>query len=196
MKVLAFTGSMRAESINRRLLLVACERLTERGSHVTELQLRDLKLPMFDEDMEGALKAKGEPMPEPVVRLQDAMLEADALLIASPEYNGTMSPALKNAIDWCSRRADDQGGLACYRNKIAGIMATSGGGLGGIRGLPDLRRVLSGIGVHVVPQDFACPRAPMDAPADWPDESTVAGAHRVADALCGTTRAVLTARAD
>jgi len=196
MNVLAFTGSMRAESINRRLLLVACDRLTELGAQVNELQLRDLRLPMFDEDMEGALKGRGEPLPEPIVRLQDAMIEADALLIASPEYNGTMSPALKNAIDWCSRRSDDKGGLACYRNKIAGLLATSGGGLGGIRGLPDLRRVLSGIGVHVVPQDFACPRAPMTTPNDWPDESTVAGAHRVADALFATTRAVLSARAD
>jgi len=67
MKVLAFTGSLRAESINRRLLLLGVGRLREKGAEVTEVQLRDLKLPMFDEDLESELKSKGEPMPEPVV---------------------------------------------------------------------------------------------------------------------------------
>jgi NAD(P)H-dependent FMN reductase len=194
MKILAFTGSMRAESLNRRLMLVAIDRLQERGAEVTEVQLRDLKLPMFDEDMESELKAKGEPMPEPVVRLQDLMLDADALLIASPEYNGSLTPALKNAIDWCSRRSDDQGGLACYRGKVAGIMATSGGRLGGIRGLPELRRILSGIGVNVIAQDFACPGAPMQTPDEWPDDMTRSGAHRVADALFDTTSRLITPR--
>lgn len=183
MNVLAFTGSLRAESINRRLLLLGVERLRQLGADVTEIQLRDLRLPMFDEDMESDLKSRGEPMPEPVVRLQDLMIDADALLIASPEYNASLTPALKNAIDWCSRRVDDAGPLACYRGKVAGLMATSGGRLGGIRGLPELRRVLSGIGVHVIPEDFACPGAPMSTPADWPDDQTRAGVHRVADAL-------------
>ncbi len=191
MKVLAFTGSMRATSINRRLMLLASDRLKERGADVTEVQLRDLKLPMFDEDMETALKSKGEPMPEPVVRIQDLMLACDAMLIASPEYNGSLSPALKNAIDWCSRRSDDKGGLACYRDKVAGIMATSGGRLGGIRGLPEVRRILSGIGVTVIPQDFACPGAPADPnAAGWPDDATLKGAHRVADALYDATKAL------
>ncbi len=194
MKVLAFTGSMRADSVNRRLLLLACDRLTQLGADVTEIQLRDLKLPMFDEDLEGELASTGKPMPEPVVRLQDAMLASNALLIASPEYNGAMSPALKNAIDWCSRRSDEQGGLACYRSKVAGLLATSPGALGGIRALPDLRRVLSGIGVHVIAQDFACPSAPMQAPADWPNDATIAGVNRVADALHHTAGALLGAR--
>lgn len=194
MKILAFTGSMRAQSLNRRLLMVGVDRLKELGADVTEVQLRDLQLPMFDEDMEGELAKAGKPMPEPVVRLQDLMIEADALLIASPEYNGSLTPALKNAIDWCSRRSDEQGGLACYRGKVAGLMATSGGRLGGIRGLPDLRRVLSGIGVNVIAQDFACPGAPMETPADWPDEQTRGGVNRVADALHETTGALLAAR--
>ncbi|MFI4897961.1 MAG: NADPH-dependent FMN reductase [Phycisphaerales bacterium JB059] len=194
MKILAFTGSMRAESLNRRLMLVAINRLKERGAEIAEVQLRDLKLPMFDEDMEGELKAAGKPMPEPVVKLQDLMLDADALLIASPEYNGSVTPALKNAIDWCSRRVDNDGPLACYRGKVAGLMATSGGRLGGIRGLPEVRRILSGIGVHVIAQDFACPGAPMQTPDDWPDDMTRSGAHRVADALYETTAALLASR--
>ena len=194
MKILAFTGSMRAQSLNRRLLMVGVDRLRELGADVTEVQLRDLQLPMFDEDMEGELKAAGKPLPEPVVKLQDLMIASDALLIASPEYNGTLTPALKNAIDWCSRRVDDAGPLACYRGKVAGLMATSGGRLGGIRALPDLRRVLSGIGVNVIPQDFACPGAPMETPSDWPDDQTSGGVNRVVDALHQTTSALIAAR--
>jgi len=194
MRILAFTGSLRAASINRRLLLLAIDRLKQRGASVTEVQLRDLRLPLFDEDMESALKAKGERMPEPVVKLQDLFLANDALLIACPEYNGSITPALKNAIDWCSRRSDDKGGLACYRHKVAGLMAASGGRLGGIRGLPEVRRILSGIGVHVVHQDFASPGAPLQTPADWPDDATRSGAHRVADGLFDTTAALLAAR--
>lgn len=189
--VLAFTGSMRRESFNRRLLLIAAERLRELGASVTEVQLRELALPMFDEDMETDLKNAGKPMPAGVVKLQDLMLSHDALLIASPEYNASITPALKNAIDWCSRRSDDKGGLACYRGKVAGLMSASAGKLGGVRGLPEVRRILSGIGVQVVPADFACPGVTDAIPASGqPAEWALAGARRVADALHLTTAAL------
>jgi chromate reductase, NAD(P)H dehydrogenase (quinone) len=189
--VLAFTGSMRKESHNRRLLQIGIERLRELGASVTEVQLRDLKLPMFDEDMETELKNAGKPMPEPVVKLQELMLSHDAFLIASPEYNSSITPALKNAIDWCSRRSDDKGGLACYRGKLAGLMAASEGKLGGVRVLPEVRRILSNIGVHVVPGDFACAGVDKAVPAsgeaaDW----AAGGVKRLAETLFHTTSAV------
>lgn len=180
--VLAFTGSLRKGSHNHRLLRLGIEHLRGLGAHVTEVELRTLGLPMFDEDVESELIAAGNPMPEGVVKLQDLMIEHNALLISAPEYNASITPALKNAIDWCSRRVDEQGPLACYRGKVAGLMAASPGKLGGIRGLPETRRILSGIGVHVVPGDFACPSVHESVPtAGSPAEFVTAGIAR----LCG-----------
>lgn len=183
-KILAFTGSMRADSINKRLLKIGIDRLREKGVEVTELELRNLDIPLFDQDYEDRIKAGKEDLPKGIHTLRQAMIDADAFLIASPEHNGTMSAALKNAIDWASRAIEGDKPLVCFMGKTAGIMAASGGKLGGVRGLPELRRVLSGIGTTVVTPDFAAGGVPMDTSADgWNDDATVKGAHRVADAL-------------
>ena len=200
MKVLAFTGSMREASLNRRLVRLAADRLEERGASVTETELRVLDLPMFSLETEADIKSGKRPMPEGITTLRELMLEADAFLIASPEHNGTMSSALKNAIDWASRESDDDGPLACFRNKTCGLLAASPGRLGGIRGLPDVRRVLSSIGTLVVPQDFALGSAHQALGGESDDDGTrddnaVQGAHRVADAVYDVTTARLAASA-
>lgn len=188
--VLAFTGSMRKESHNRRVLLLGVARLRELGASVTEVELRNLNLPMFDEDMETELKNAGKPMPDGVVKLQDLMLANDGFLIGSPEYNASITPALKNAIDWCSRRSDDKGGLACYRGKFAGLMAASNGKFGGVRALPEVRRILSGIGTHVVPGDFACTGVDQAVPAGGsPSDAALGAINRVAESLFHTIAA-------
>ncbi len=180
--ILAFTGSLRASSHNHRLLKIGIDRLRGLGATVTEIELRDLDLPMFDEDMEAEQTAAGKPPHAGVAKLQELMLSHNALLLSCPEYNSSITPALKNAIDWCSRRVDEHGPLACYRGKVAGLMAASPGGLGGIRGLPEVRRILSNIGVTVVPGDYACPSVHENVPADGePTDSVVAGVSR----LCG-----------
>jgi len=186
--VLAFTGSLRQGSHNHRLLRLGIEHLQGLGASVTEIELRTLGLPMFDEDLESELIAAGKPMPEGVVKLQDLMIAHDTLLIATPEYNGSITPALKNAIDWCSRRVDEQGPLACYRGKVAGLMSASPGKLGGVRGLPETRRILSGIGVQVVPGDFACPSVHETVPAEGtPAEFVASGIARLCDTALGVS---------
>ncbi len=94
-------------------------------------------------------------LPENAQRLKALFLDHQGLLISSPEYNGGMSAVLKNTIDWVSRSAPGEGGLAAYKDKVAGLMGTSPGRLGGLRGLTHVRQILSNVGVLVLPQQQA-----------------------------------------
>ena len=155
-RLLAFSGSLRAESLNTRLVFLAADLAESKGAVVTRLKLQDLNLPMFDEDREAA-----SGLPTGAKELKDLMRAHDGFLIATPEYNGFMSGALKNAIDWATRPEEGHPPLDCFRGKVAGIMAASPGGLGGIRGLPMLRLLLSNIGMHVVGSQFSLPNADL-----------------------------------
>ena len=155
-RLLAFSGSLRAESFNTRLAFLAADLAESKGAVVTRLKLQDLNLPMFDEDSEAA-----SGLPAGAKGLKDLMRAHDGFLIATPEYNGFMSGALKNAIDWATRPEEGHPPLDCFRGKVAGIMAASPGGLGGIRGLPMLRLLLSNIGMHVVGSQFSLPNADL-----------------------------------
>ena len=155
-RLLAFSGSLRAESLNTRLAFLAADLAESKGAVVTRLKLQDLSLPMFDEDSEA-----GSGLPAGAKELKDLMRAHDGFLIATPEYNGFMSGALKNAIDWATRPEEGHPPLDCFRGKVAGIMAASPGGLGGIRGLPMLRLLLSNIGMHVVGSQFSLPNADL-----------------------------------
>lgn len=149
-KILAFAGSTREGSFNKKLVNVAAWGARDAGAEVTVIDLRDFPMPLYDGDLEAS-----EGLPEPARRLKALFMDHEGLLISSPEYNGGMSAVLKNAIDWVSRTEGDEGGLAAYKDKIAGIMGTSPGKLGGLRGLPNLRQILSGLGVLVIPQQHA-----------------------------------------
>ena len=153
-RLLAFSGSLRAESFNTRLAFLAADLAESKGAVVTRLKLQDLNLPMFDEDSEAA-----SGLPAGAKELKDLMRAHDGFLIATPEYNGFMSGALKNAIDWATRPEEGHPPLDCFAAKTAGIMAASPGGLGGIRGLPMLRLLLSNIGVNVVGAQYAMGQA-------------------------------------
>lgn len=153
-RILAFSGSARADSWNHKLVQVAAAGASAAGAQVTVLSFRDYPLPLFDQDLE-----KEQGTPENALKLKQLFLEHDGLLIASPEYNSSITPLLKNAIDWISRPADGEEPLAAYQNKVAALMATSPGGLGGLRGLVHVRSILSSIGVIVLPDQVAVPRA-------------------------------------
>jgi NAD(P)H-dependent FMN reductase len=153
-RILAFAGSARTESYNHRLLLVAADGARAAGAEVTVLNLRDYPLPLFDEDLE-----REEGTPENATKLKQLFFDNDGLLIASPEYNSSISPLLKNSIDWVSRKADGEAPLGAYRGKVAALMAASPGGLGGLRGLVHIRSILSNIGVIVLPDQMAVSRA-------------------------------------
>jgi NAD(P)H-dependent FMN reductase len=149
-KILAFAGSTREASWNKRLVKVAAEGARSAGAEVTVIDLRDFPMPLYDGDLEA-----GEGLPEAAKRLKALFMAHQGLLIGSPEYNGGMSAVLKNTIDWLSRKEGDELGLAAYKDKVAGIMSTSPGKLGGLRGLVHIREILTNIGVLVIPQQHA-----------------------------------------
>lgn len=150
-KILAFSGSSREGSYNVRLLEVAVGGACAAGAEVTLVNLRDLNLPLYDEDFE-----RTEGLPEGARRLKKLMLAHQGFLIASPEYNSSISPALKNAIDWASRPTlGEAGELACFANKVAALMSASPGGLGGLRGLVHVRAILGNLKVLLIPEQVA-----------------------------------------
>jgi NAD(P)H-dependent FMN reductase len=111
-------------------------------------------MPLFDEDLEAQ-----QGIPVAVRQFKDLMLAHQGLLIACPEYNSSITPLLKNAIDWASRPEPNLPGLACFNNKIAAIMSASPGGFGGMRGLVHVRAILESIGVLVIPQQRSISQA-------------------------------------
>ena len=144
-KILAFSGSARKDSYNQKLVKIAASGADKAGAEVTVVNLGDFDMPMFNQDLEAA-----EGMPESARAFKKLLIGHDGFLISSPEYNSAFSPLLKNAIDWASRKEDDEAPLVAYRGKAAVIMAASPGNLGGLRGLVFLRMLLSNIGVTVL----------------------------------------------
>jgi len=149
-RILVFAGSAREDSFNKRLARLMADRIDTLGGHATFIDLRDYPMPIYDGDLEADAG-----LPEHARRLKRLVMEHQGLAIACPEYNGFITPLLKNAIDWVSRPDGDLGGLAPYANKVAAIAAASPGGLGGLRALPLLRQLLSNIGVTVLPDQLA-----------------------------------------
>ena len=153
-RILAFAGSTRRESYNKKLLQHAIRGARDAGADVTAIDLKDYPLPLFDEDLET-----GQGMPEPAAQLKQLFLDHPAFLIASPEYNSSISGVLKNAIDWVSRSAPGEPPLSAFRGKVATLMSTSPGALGGIRGLVHVRSLLGNMGVIVLPDQLAIGKA-------------------------------------
>ena len=153
-KILAFSGSARKDSWNSRLVRLAVEGARQAGADVTVIDLKEYPLPIFDEDLEKEVGS-----PENATRLKKLFLEHDGLLISAPEYNSSITPLLKNTIDWVSRAAAGEAPLAAYTGKVASLMSASPGGLGGLRGLVTVRSILGNIGVTVLPDQVAVARA-------------------------------------
>jgi NAD(P)H-dependent FMN reductase len=153
-RLLAFSGSLRRDSYNHRLVEVAARGAREAGGEVTVIRLADFALPHFNEDDEAKSGA-----PEGARRFQSLLRAHDGVLIASPEYNSGYTAALKNALDWASRPSPDAPPGSCFTGKAAAILAASPGGLGGLRGLVVLRMLLAGLGMVVSPEQFALAKA-------------------------------------
>ena len=154
-KILAFAGSSRTDSFNKKLVKIAALGAENAGAKVTLIDLADYPMPLFNQDQE-----KEQGMPEKAHEFKNLLIEHDGFLIASPEYNSAFSPLLKNVIDWASRaESKDEPPLIAYKGKVAAIMATSPGALGGLRGLVFLRMLLGNIGVTVIPDQIAVPQA-------------------------------------
>jgi NAD(P)H-dependent FMN reductase len=144
--ILGLCGSLRAESWNLKLLrhFLAAADAAALPTHL----YGNLELPLMNEDLE---KRSLDPR---ILDFRKALEESPVVVLASPEYNGSLSPALKNAIDWATR---PPGNL--WEGKIAVLLSASPGSLGGARGLIHLRTVLSGIKAWVIPEQVQCPLA-------------------------------------
>jgi len=153
-RILAFAGSTRADSFNKKLVRIAAAAARAAGAEVTLLDLRDLPLPLFDQDLEAE---KG--LPANARALKDLMLAHQGFLWSCPEYNSSISAVLKNTIDWASRPVPGEPSLACFTGKVAALISASPGALGGLRGLVHVRSILGNIGVLVLPDQVAVPRA-------------------------------------
>lgn len=109
MKYLAFCGSTRSGSINQRTVKVMTSCLTSLGTKVTEINLTNLGIPIYDGDLE-----KENGLPDGIVELQEQIHAHDGLLIGCPEYNGYMTPLLLNAIDWATRSSEGSPDLLLF----------------------------------------------------------------------------------
>ncbi len=153
-RILAFAGSLRKDSYNKKLVAVAAKGARKAGAEVTLIDLADYPLPVFDQDLEAA-----QGLPDSAVRLKAELKNHHAFLIGCPEYNSSITAALKNVIDWASRPVPDEAPLECFKGKVAAIMSASPGALGGLRGLVHVRAILSNIHVLVLPDQKAIPNA-------------------------------------
>lgn len=149
MRILAVSGSLRAGSYNTNLLRAAIEAAPEG----VEVELFDpaaiADLPLYDQDLDG-----GE-VPAPAAYLREEWGSADAILFATPEYNGSVPGGLKNAVDWASRPRLE----AALTNKTVAVVSASTGQFGGMWAQADLRKSLGIAGARVVGDELPVTRA-------------------------------------
>ena len=186
-RILVFAGSARRDSLNKKLARVVAQYAREAGSEATFIDLDDYPIPLYHGDLEA-----GHGMPENARKLRELFIAHDALLIASPENNSSVTALLKNTIDWLSRDlADGKGvnaGLAPWRGKVAGLLAASPGGFGGVRALPHLRQILAALGVTVLGTQVVIPRAheAFDGEGALREERVAQSVRALVAAVAGT----------
>jgi NAD(P)H-dependent FMN reductase len=186
-KLLAFSGSLRKQSFNQSIVIAASEGARTAGAEVTIVHLNDFVAPLFNEDDEASAG-----IPDAARRLKTLMKEHDGFLIATPEYNGSISAALKNAIDWASRMEEGETPLQAFKGKTVMLMAASPGGLGGIRGLVPVRMLLGNIGMHVHPvqQAIANVGKLLNENGEVSDEATLKKLHALGKQAVAYTNAL------
>lgn len=145
-KLLIFSGSIRGASTNTKLAGCAYKTLSQMNCEPTLISLADYEMPIYDGDLETQKGA-----PASARKLARLMHESHGMVISSPEYNGSVTPLLKNTIDWVSRvSSDEEGPIVPYKGKFAGLISTSPGQMGGINSITQLAQILSRIGVLVI----------------------------------------------
>lgn len=151
-KILVLSGSLRTGSYNTRLAALAAKELALAEADVTRISLADYPLPIYDADHEA-----NAGMPDEALRLKQMFGAHQGVFIATPEYNASVTPLLKNAIDWVSRvREKNEPALAAYKNRAFALGAASPGPYGGMRSLMAMRQVLElGCGALVIPEQLS-----------------------------------------
>jgi NAD(P)H-dependent FMN reductase len=178
-RLLAFSGSARRASLNRKLLNVVVADARESGGAVTLIDLNDYPLPLYHGDLEDE-----QGLPANAAKLIDLIATHPGLLIASPEYNSMFTPLLKNTIDWCTRSDDNP-----FLGRVAAVVSASPGMLGGVRSMTLVRQLLTHLGCHVIPAQCIVPQADQafDPAGALLSPRTQASARAVARQLVETT---------
>lgn len=154
MKVLALAGSTRADSYNKKLVQEAAKIAQERGAEVTIIDLKEYPMPFYDADLE-----QKEGMPKNAQRFRDRIMNSDAILISSPQYNASIPAVLKNALDWASRDEKGEESDTAFKGKKFVLMSASPGKKGGAKGLVHLRAVLKDCGGEILEKQVSVPCA-------------------------------------
>ncbi|MFZ4099591.1 MAG: NADPH-dependent FMN reductase, partial [Chlamydiia bacterium] len=152
-KVLALAGSSRTESLNKKLVQNAARVARELGAEVRVIDLKEYPIPLYDGDLEAS-----DGMPVNAKTIRRLMIDSQVILIASPEYNASVSGLLKNVIDWASRSEEGGWSLEAFEGKRFALMSASTGSRGGAKGLAHLRTILENVGGVVMSQQVAVPR--------------------------------------
>jgi chromate reductase len=155
-RLLFFAGSARTGSHNMRLARLGASIAEANGIAATFADLGDYPLPLYGADLQNT-----EGIPDNAYKFEALMRVHTGVFIACPEYNASISPLLKNTLDWMSRiRNDDEEPLAVFKSRVFALGSSSPGGMGGLRGLNAVRTVLElGLAALVLPEQFAVPRA-------------------------------------
>ena len=156
MRLLFFAGSAREASFNKKLALLGRHIAEANGIEAVFVDLKDYPMPIYNGDLEAA-----EGPPERARAFKALLGEYQGVFIASPEYNSSVTPLLKNTLDWVTRvRAKGETGLEVFKSRVFAISGASPGYYGGMRSLLNLRQILAvGIGALVIPEQLALPRA-------------------------------------
>ncbi len=162
MKTIVIPGSNRSGSFNGRLADCAALELARQGAEVTRISLVDYPLPILDEDL---MNEKG--IPEPALKLARLIARHDGVFLCCPEYNSSITPLLKNMIDWTSLVSSDQGrAFRAWEGRYVALGSASNGQLAGIRGLYHVRSILMNVGAQVVSQQCSVSQASTAFNAD------------------------------
>lgn len=152
-KVLAFAGSLRKESVNKKLINYAAEIIKKDDLEIKIIDINDFNLPIYNQDIDAAS------FPDNAKKLAEILKEYDAWLISTPEHNYSMPSAVKNIIDFVSRAPDNKPNFGLFSNKTIALMSASPSPFGGFKALKHLREILTGLGSMVVPAQFSLSKA-------------------------------------
>ena len=153
--VLVFAGSTRKHAYSGQLANAAVQELTRQGAEVTLISLKDYPLPIMDQDLE-----EEDGIPDNAYRLARLFVANQGLLIASPEYNSSIPPLLKNTLDWVSRINEDGGKpLNPTSHLTVALCSSSPGGFGGMRGLYHLRSVIMNLNAQIISEQCSVAHA-------------------------------------
>ncbi|CCB90367.1 NADPH:quinone oxidoreductase [Waddlia chondrophila 2032/99] len=153
-KVLAFSGSTRTGSYNQSLIENAAEIARTSNAEVTVINLKDYEMPFYQAELESS-----QGMPRNALRFRQLMLDHNRIIIATPEYNGSLTAILKNALDWASRTEQAEFSNEAFKDKKFALMSASPGKGGGKRSVDHLAQVLASLGGKVVEDKVVVPQA-------------------------------------